>query len=1148
MRIMSSRKIMMRAIIRLGLFVAALQCASAQTSPHGAIKISCDVCHGSDSWKMLSDAQFSHASTGFDLTGTHSKVECRSCHEGLKFTGLTADCQVCHTDVHKGEVGPNCLRCHSTQDWKITDMIQRHQQTRFPLVGQHIAVPCQSCHGQSAFQQYSGTPTTCVGCHRSDYLNSQNPNHTQAGFSTDCMQCHQVNAESWGSGFNHQLTAFPLTGAHLTTQCNLCHTNNAFKSTPQDCYTCHTSNFNSVQNPNHIAGQFPQQCVTCHSTAAWSPATFDHSTTRFALSGKHASLQCQDCHAGGNYHLVYTSCTQCHQNDFNQTTNPNHAAGGFSTTCTTCHTMVSWAPATFDHSATKFNLTGAHTSVACGSCHVNNNFQISYTNCFMCHQTDYQNAASPNHSGGNFAHTCDQCHTTSVWTPSTFSHANTSFPLAGAHQSVPCASCHVNNVFAGLHQNCIDCHQSDFKSAPNPNHVTGGFSTACTTCHSMTAWSPASFDHSGLPFQVSGAHTSLQCQNCHVNGNYQLTFITCFQCHQNDFNQTANPNHLAGNYNHQCSICHSTASWSSAAFDHSVTKFNLTGAHVATPCTSCHINNNFQLSYTSCYMCHQPDFQKASNPNHAAGNFAHLCDQCHTTSVWSPSTFNHATTSFPLVGAHQSVACVSCHINNVFAGLHQNCIDCHQSDFNAAPNPNHVAGGFSTACTTCHSMNGWSTTSFNHSTTKFPLTGKHTAVQCQTCHTGGNYLLTFMNCFQCHQSDFNQASNPNHLAGNFGHTCDQCHTTTVWSPSTFNHGMTTYPLVGAHQTVQCASCHVNNVFAGLHRNCFDCHQADFNGTNNPNHVSGGFSITCTTCHSMNGWDPATFDHTATKFPLTGAHLAVTCSGCHVNNNFQISYTNCYTCHQTDYQSASNPNHAAGGFAQTCDQCHTTSVWSPSTFNHTNTAFPLVGAHQAVPCASCHVNNVFAGLHQNCIDCHQTDFNGTTNPNHVTGLFSTTCTTCHSMTGWTPATFDHSTTKLPLTGAHLTVQCQNCHTSGNYQLVYTNCYQCHQSDYQGAANPKHSAGYPQTCDAYQCHTTASWTSSTFNHDSQFFKIYSGAHHGNWTLCTQCHQVSADLSNYSCTTGCHAKSGTDGDHSGVSGYVYSSPRCYSCHRGV
>src|SRR5215472_5916797 len=75
----------------------------------------------------------------------------------------------------------------------------------------------------------------------------------------------------------------------------------------------------------------------------------------------------------------------------------------------------------------------------------------------------------------------------------------------------------------------------------------------------------------------------------------------------------------------------------------------------------------------------------------------------------------------------------------------------------------------------------------------------------------------------------------------------------------------------------------------------------------------------------------------------------------------------------------------------------------------------------------HVNGNYnlTSANTTCI-CHQADFNGTTNPNHVQSNFPTTCQQCHTTTTWGNATFDHSTTGFPLTGAHTALQCTQCH--------------------------------------------------------------------------------------------------------------------------
>ena len=54
-------------------------------------------------------------------------------------------------------------------------------------------------------------------------------------------------------------------------------------------------------------------------------------------------------------------------------------------------------------------------------------------------------------------------------------------------------------------------------------------------------------------------------------------------------------------------------------------------------------------------------------------------------------------------------------------------------------------------------------------------------------------------------------------------------------------------------------------------------------TTNPNHVAAGFPQDCAACHTTTQWTGATFNHTTkTTFPLTGAHVSLTCNLCHVD--------------------------------------------------------------------------------------------------------------------------------------------------------------------------------------------------------------------------------------------------------------------------
>jgi hypothetical protein len=267
------------------------------------------------------------------------------------------------------------------------------------------------------------------------------------------------------------------------------------------------------------------------------------------------------------------------------------------------------------------------------------------------------------------------------------------------------------------------------------------------------------------------------------------------------------------------------------------------------------------------------------------------CAVCHNTSSWTAASFDHNKTAFPLTGAHKTVACATCHVNNNYTTLPTNCIGCHQTDYNNTNAPPHVSSGFPTTCENCHSTTDWTGASFNHNTTKFPLTGAHITVPCAQCHVKNNYTTLPLDCYSCHTKDFTGTTNPNHVSAGFPTNCALCHTTAAWTSSTFNHN-SVFPLTGAHATVACASCHVGGNYTTVPTDCYACHKADYNKTTNPNHVSAGFPISCATCHNTTSWTGAPFDHNKTPFPLTGAHKTVACAACHLNNVFTGTPTDC----------------------------------------------------------------------------------------------------------------------------------------------------------------------------------------------------------------------------------------------------------------
>ena len=291
-------------------------------------------------------------------------------------------------------------------------------------------------------------------------------------------------------------------------------------------------------------------------------------------------------------------------------------------------------------------------------------------------------------------------------------------------------------------------------------------------------------------------------------------------------------------------------------------------------------------------------------------------------------------------------------------------------------------------------MSGWkpirSVPEFDHNQTRFPLRGMHQGVSCTQCHIKPVFTNVGNKCADCH-ADIHKRQ--------FGANCEQCHSVKGWQVSVqqINQHQNRFPLLGAHAALDCTSCHkgaATGQFMGLPTQCYSCHAKEYQTTTGPNHVTAGFPTTCEQCHGFNSWSGATFDHLKiTGFALTGAHIPLDCTACHVGGKFAGTPATCVGCHLPDFQKTTNPNHMQAGFPQTCQSCHTTAAWQPATFDHnTFTKFPLTGTHATVACTQCHVNGQFAGTPADCASCHMKDFQGTTNPNHAQAGIPTTCAT------------------------------------------------------------------------------------------------------------------------------------------------------------
>jgi hypothetical protein len=302
--------------------------------------------------------------------------------------------------------------------------------------------------------------------------------------------------------------------------------------------------------------------------------------------------------------------------------------------------------------------------------------------------------------------------------------------------------------------------------------------------------------------------------------------------------------------------------------------------------------------------------------------------------------------------------------------------------------------------------------------------------------------------------------------GELREECAVCHTSAAWVPARvsdrFDHSRHGLALTGAHASAPCMGCHVRLDFRQVARDCASCH-ADVH--------HGELGVDCGRCHTARSFVDRSImlrAHQVSRFPLTGAHLALDCETCHTpapqgQLAFVAVSSECVACHLAQFQGAKSPDHVGAGFPQDCGSCHLATTWNAARFNHDATGFPLTGAHHALPCDRCHGSTGSAVPSPACVSCHQADYDATTDPNHAATGFPTNCEACHSTSAWSGARLNHTWFPLP----HAQAQCADCHTTASDYSVFL-CTTCHT---QAQTDRRHGdvRGYVwDSAHCYACH--------------------------------------------------------------------------------
>jgi hypothetical protein len=582
---------------------------------------------------------------------------------------MAAQCLDCHTDVawlrerrlglHGREGRERCASCHPDHvgtefrlvTWAEGDSTRfDHRRTGWALDGSHANVRCRDCHkpeyrrspAAALFRRkdpasgWVGLDRRCATCHEDIH---------RGALAANCLECHDTREWTPAPRFDHDSTAYPLTGKHVSTKCEDCHLSprvvgrHTARGEPvpvyrplryQQCSDCH-------RDPH--AGSLGAKCGDCHETGAFTriaKGAFDHDRTRYPLRGRHAGVRCEGCHdfaTPQGKRPAFATCAACHADP--------HAGGatlaGRPVDCASCHDVSGFRPATFtvaQHQATRYPLEGRHQRVPCSRCHPSSPpgvpkgrlgsagtlLRPGFARCRDCHGDDHGTQLA---SGSD----CRECHDLRGWTPSTFGpaeHARTPLPLKGRHAEIACSACHGERrpglpalpraialgkarlIIRPPERECAACHvdvHAGRFAAGGPRSTPDG----CAACHDARRFRPSgvqSSAHQDLGFPLEGAHRAVPCVECHRSlerpaltptlvgsaprgARLDLTRGTaCTTCHT-DPHGAQFAKRPGGT---SCETCHGVERFRPAErFDHDRdTRFSLKGAHSRVACLACH--------------------------------------------------------------------------------------------------------------------------------------------------------------------------------------------------------------------------------------------------------------------------------------------------------------------------------------------------------------------------------------------------------------------------------------------------------------------------------------------------------------------------------------------------------------------------------
>jgi len=165
-----------------------------------------------------------------------------------------------------------------------------------------------------------------------------------------------------------------------------------------------------------------------------------------------------------------------------------------------------------------------------------------------------------------------------------------------AGQAMDCQSCHSQDDYRQASLDCVTCHAEndhDLMAAHIDEH-----GTQCLSCHDGET-KLVDFEHNVQAFNLTGAHTEVECKQCHVDPalQYGETPKACVTCHTEEERPESHPQ-----FGSDCQRCHTTTAFAPARLTQHT--FDLNHALTADgeiDCQTCHKTTYAAVDCTGCH-------------------------------------------------------------------------------------------------------------------------------------------------------------------------------------------------------------------------------------------------------------------------------------------------------------------------------------------------------------------------------------------------------------------------------------------------------------------------------------------------------------------------------------------------------------------